>query len=154
MLKLSTPAQRLSACDKKRPTVYISGSNSTDVGRYDLEELSEVCRRLELDTFLPHRDIIDDDRYSEDEYIRRLRSLEEADAVVTLLKPGDDDSDSSWETGYAIARLKTVIGLCRGDPKQWLQIMTEHSVHCVRTIPELEHILRVCFRHPTYGKSE
>jgi nucleoside 2-deoxyribosyltransferase len=99
--------------------VYIAGKLAEEGERDQLEEIDRLCKELEVDTFLPHRDvglaesIRDVDRIFKGDIVDGFK---DADAVVALLDGLSVGAGTAWELGYAYAKGIKTIGLKTDEP--------------------------------------
>ena len=93
--------------------VYVAGPLCTKPEREFVEKMEKLCRNLELETFLPHRDcglwkgIKDTKKIAKGD----IKGFEGCDFVIANLNGFNVGAGTAWEMGYAYAKGVPVIGL-------------------------------------------
>ncbi|MFA5173812.1 MAG: nucleoside 2-deoxyribosyltransferase [Candidatus Pacearchaeota archaeon] len=94
--------------------IYIAGPLCEEKGRLFLEEIDKICKKMNFETFLPHRDagLYDGKKES----IKRiseqdLNEIKGCDLMIGVLDGIYVGAGTAWEMGYAQAIGKKVIGL-------------------------------------------
>lgn len=93
--------------------VYIAGPLCTDKEREFLEEIDRMCKKLGLQTFLPHRDcglwksMNDVKRIAKGD----LKGFEDCDFLIANLNGFNVGAGTAWEMGYAFAKKIPVIAI-------------------------------------------
>ena len=93
--------------------VYIAGPLCTEQDREFVEKLAKICKRLGLETFLPHRDgglwksIKDTKKIAEAD----LKGFENCDFVIASLNGFNIGAGTAWEMGYAYSREIPIIAI-------------------------------------------
>jgi len=90
--------------------VYIAGPLFTEGERWLLEKVDEACRRMGLETYLPHRET-SPKMGVKGVYESHLKALENCSLMVAVLDGADIDSGTAFEIGFFKAKGKPVIGL-------------------------------------------
>ncbi len=94
--------------------IYIAGKLGLESEKKMLEEIDKLCKSLNFETFLPHRDIglasgmKDVQRIFKGDIIQGFKDI---DLVVALLDGLHVGSGTAWELGYAYAKGIPAIGL-------------------------------------------
>jgi len=98
---------------KAKIKVYIAGPLCTERERDFLEKIDRLCKKLGLETFLPHRDcglwksMKDVKRIAEGD----LKGFGGCRLVVANLNGFNVGAGTAWEMGYAYARKIPVIAI-------------------------------------------
>ena len=93
--------------------VYIAGPLCNPEDREFLEKIDILCKKFNLETFLPHRDcglwksMKDTKRIAEGD----LKGFEKCDFVIANLNGFNVGAGTAWEMGYAHSRNIPVVGL-------------------------------------------
>ena len=92
--------------------IYIAGLLWEEADRKKLEEIDKICKELNFDTFLPHRDAGIFEKGDPIPFFTRDRDeINICDAMIALLNWEKIGSGTAWEIGYAHAKNKKVIGI-------------------------------------------
>ena len=129
-----------------RKRVYVAGPLFSQAERDFDERVAKVCEQLNLETFLPHRDVgLQVEGNAEHIFAADLRALERAQLVVANLDGADVDAGTAWEIGYAVARGKPVLGIRTDrrvlEPWSSVNLMIEQSTFIVKSLDELRAAL-------------
>ncbi len=129
--------------------VYIAGKIRKESEREFLEKIEKLCRSLNLETFLPHRDVglarsTEDAEKIFDGDIRK--GFHDADLVVALLDGFHVGAGTAWELGYAYAKGIPAIGIKTDesveDALEYLSAILVASMPIVSSIEELRDKLK------------
>ena len=130
--------------------VYIAGKLGTDSEREILEKLDSLCKSLNFQTFLPHRDvgfaysIKDVKKIFEGDIIKGFKDCALVIANLDGLHIG---SGTAWELGYAYAKGIPAIGLKTDesieDAFDYLSPILVGSMKIVSSFEELEKELKL-----------
>ncbi len=92
---------------------YIAGKLFEQEDRAKLEKIDNICQKLNLSTYLPHRDMgVYTDNDDPEKFFKRDRDeIDASDFMIALLDWKGVSSGTAWELGYAHAKNKTVIAL-------------------------------------------
>lgn len=99
--------------------VYIAGKIRSEQERMELEEIDKLCKSLNLETFLPHRDVglakgIKDVKKIFNGDIKE--GFKNCDLVIASLNGLHVGAGTAWELGYAYANKIPAIGLKTDEP--------------------------------------
>ncbi len=134
---------------KKKIKVYIAGKIGTENEKNALEKVDDLCKSMDFDTFLPHRDVgiagsINDSKRIFDGDINI--GLKNADIVVAVLDGLHVGAGTAWELGYAYAKEIPSIGLKTDEPIssafEYLSSILVESMPIVASLEELKQELR------------
>lgn len=108
--------------------VYIAGKLRTDFERESLEKIDSMCKKLGLNTFLPHRDVglasgpEDIDMVFKGDIIEGFKNC---DLVIALLDGLHVGAGTAWELGYAYAKKIPAIGIKTDEsPEEALEYLS------------------------------
>lgn len=92
---------------------YIAGLLWEENHRIKLEQIDKLCKSLEIDTYLPHRDagIYKEGMESAHFFNKDKDMIDWCDIVVAVLNWEGIGSGTAWEIGYAYAKNKPIIGI-------------------------------------------
>ncbi|MBU3912624.1 MAG: nucleoside 2-deoxyribosyltransferase [Nanoarchaeota archaeon] len=98
---------------KKKIKVYIAGPLCTQKEREFLEEIDRLCKKMRIETFLPHREC---GLWKEGKNVREialgdLKGFENCDFLIANLNGFNVGAGTAWEMGYAYAKKIPVIAL-------------------------------------------
>jgi nucleoside 2-deoxyribosyltransferase len=129
--------------------VYIAGKLGTSGEKARLEEVDSLCKKLSLETFLPHRDvgvvqgIGDVDRIFEGDI---TNGFQDVDLVIAVLDGLHVGSGTAWELGYAYSKGIPAIGIKTDEPVEdaldYLSAILIGSMPIVSDFKELEEKIR------------
>ncbi len=128
--------------------VYIAGPLFVEEARVILEDIDKLCKELNIDTFLPHRDAgLYDKGDSKEFFIKNKDALDWCDIVIAYLDWKGISSGTAWEIGYAYAKDIPIIALAE-DPETLKEfhricVMTHNSVKVVGSLEELREELQL-----------
>ena len=93
--------------------VYIAGKLWEESDRSKLEKIDKICKELNLETYLPHKDM---GVYTENDdpklfFKRDKEEIDICDFMIALLDWQGVSSGTAWEIGYAHAKNKKVNGI-------------------------------------------
>jgi|SRR3989344_9343157 len=128
--------------------VYIAGRLHNEEAKSTLEEIDNLCKSLDLETFLPHRDvgigktIKDSKKIFNGDIIKGFKGV---DLVVALLDGLHVGAGTAWELGYAYANKIPCIGLKQDesieDAFESLSAILISSMPIVSSMQELKQEL-------------
>lgn len=126
--------------------VYIAGKLCTDSEREFLEKIDRLCKKLNLETFLPHRDVglaknmKDVDRIFKGDVIEGFKDCKLIIAVLNGLHVG---AGTSWELGYAYAKSIPAIGIKTDEnPEEALDYLSAILLGSMKIVTSLEELER------------
>jgi nucleoside 2-deoxyribosyltransferase len=124
---------------------YIAGKLCTNSERKVLEKIDKLCKKLKLDTFLPHRDVglaksmKDINKVFKGDIIDGFKDCQLIIAVLDGLHVG---AGTAWELGYAYAKGIPAIGIKTDEPVkdalEYLSAVLLGSMKIVTTLEDLE----------------
>lgn len=130
---------------KKNHKVYIAGKLWAEHEKEQLEAIDALCKRLGLETFLPHRDvgfaysIADAPRIFKGDITNGFKDVSLVIASLDGLHVG---AGTAWELGYAYAKGIPAIGIKTDespeDGFEYLSSILIASRPIVRSLEELE----------------
>lgn len=125
--------------------VYIAGKLTSKNEREILEQVDKICKKLGLETFLPHRDvglaknIKDINRIFKGDVIEGFKNCKLIIAVLNGLHVG---AGTAWELGYSYANKIPAIGIKTDekveDALEYLSAILISSMKIVSSLEELE----------------
>ncbi len=128
---------------------YIAGKLCTNSEREFLEKIDKMCKKLGLETFLPHRDvglakgIKDIKRVFKGDIVDGFKNCKLIIAVLNGLHVG---AGTSWELGYAYAKGIPAIGIKTDEPVEdaldYLSAVLLGSMKITTSLEELEKEIR------------
>jgi len=92
---------------------YIAGPLCNQKERDFLEKIDKICRKIGIDTFLPHREC---GLWKEGKSVKEiakgdLKGFEDCDFLIANLNGFNVGAGTAWEMGYAYARNIPIIAL-------------------------------------------
>lgn len=98
---------------KNKVKVYIAGPLCTEQERKFLEKLDKICRKLGLETFLPHRDCGLWKSMKDVKKIANgdLKGFDDCKFLVASLNGFNVGAGTAWEMGYAYANKIPIIAI-------------------------------------------
>ena len=128
--------------------IYIAGKIGTEFELQLLEKVDRLCKSLNIETFLPHRDIgiaksiKDADKIFEGDIKKGFQNIDLIIAVLDGLHVG---AGTAWELGYAYANKIPAIGLktdeSPADALEYLSSILIASMPIVSSLNELKNKL-------------
>ncbi len=125
--------------------VYIAGKIGSEHELEMLEKIDELCKKIGLDTFLPHRDVGIAKGIKDAEKIFRgdiNEGFKDINLVIALLDGFHIGAGTAWELGYAYAKGIPSIGLKTDEPVEdgfeYLSSILVASMPIVSSFEELE----------------
>jgi nucleoside 2-deoxyribosyltransferase len=94
--------------------VYLAGKIGTENEKKLLEKVDELCKKLGLKTFLPHRDVGIAQSAKDAETIFKgdiIEGFKDCKLVIAVLDGLHVGAGTCWELGYAYAKKIPCIGL-------------------------------------------
>lgn len=129
--------------------VYIAGKLGTEYEKKMLEKIDSLCKKIGLETFLPHRDvgiangIGDVQKIFEGDIKEGFKGV---GLVIALLDGLHVGAGTAWELGYAYAKGIPAIGLKTDEPVEegfeYLSSILIASMKIVGSFEELEEEIR------------
>jgi len=130
---------------EKQIKVYIAGKIGTETEKEILEKVDRLCKKLNLKTFLPHRDVGIAKGIKDVERIFNgdiKIGLSDTDLVVAVLDGLHIGAGTAWELGYAYAKNIPAIGLKTDesveDALDYLSSILIASMPITKSFEELE----------------
>ena len=125
--------------------VYIAGKLCSDQEKEFLEEIDKLCKKLGLETFLPHRDVgLAESMKDVDKIFKGdiTEGFKDCDLVVSSLNGLHVGAGTSWELGYAYAKKIPAIGIKTDekpeDALDYLSAILIGSMTIVDSLVDLE----------------
>lgn len=124
--------------------VYVAGLLWEENQRLRLEEIDNLCKSLDMNTYLPHRDggIYREGMDQKPIFKKDKEMIDRCDLMVALLNWENIGSGTAWEIGYAYAKGISVIGVIenkRSINKEFRTcVMCFNSAILVEGLEELE----------------
>jgi nucleoside 2-deoxyribosyltransferase len=128
--------------------VYIAGKLWEEKDRVKVEAIDKICKFLNFETFLPHRDagVYQEGMDPFPIFKKDKDFVDWCDVVVALLDWQGISSGTAWELGYAYAKGKKIIGVVEDkksvDKKFRTCVMCFNSVDVVE-LDELKNTLQL-----------
>lgn len=128
--------------------VYIAGKLCTKSEREFLEKIDKICKSLDFDTFLPHRDVGLAEGVQDVEKIFRgdvIEGFRDINLVLAVLEGFHVGAGTAWELGYAYAKGIPAIGIktdeSAEDALEYLSSILIASMPIVNSIEKLKEKL-------------
>ena len=125
--------------------VYIAGALFSSFERGFLEKIDLLCKELEIETFLPHRDAgLSDGSLGCSTKIFQMDviGLQTSDVLIAVISGSDLDSGTAWEIGYAFANNMKIVGVIDDvRMEEGMNYMIEGSIIPAYTLEELKEQL-------------
>lgn len=129
--------------------VYIAGKIWTESEKEQLEAIDKLCKKLELQTFLPHRDVGFAEHVTDAQKIFKgdiVEGFKDVSLVIACLDGLHVGAGTAWELGYAYARGIPAIGLKTDESIEegfeYLSSILIASMPIVSSLEELEKKIR------------
>jgi nucleoside 2-deoxyribosyltransferase len=128
--------------------VYIAGKLWEESDRAKLEKIDKICKELNLDTYLPHRDMgVYTDKDDPKKFFKRDKEeIDICNFMIALIDWQGISSGTAWEIGYAHAKNIPVIGLVEDASsinKEFRTcVMCNNSVIIVDSIEKLKQEIK------------
>jgi nucleoside 2-deoxyribosyltransferase len=92
---------------------YIAGPLCTESERKFVEEIDELCKKLKIETFLPHRDCGLWNKKDDAKKIAKgdLNGFKNCDLVIASLNGFNVGAGTAWEMGHAYAKNIPIIAI-------------------------------------------
>lgn len=102
----------------KKLKAYIAGPLALQSDREFLEKIEKICKKHEIMTFLPHKDVglwknLEDTRKIA---LADLKGFENCDLLIANINGFGISSGTAWEMGYAYANKIPVIAIKTDKP--------------------------------------
>ena len=126
---------------------YIAGPLFNEMEREYLEKIDAICKKVGIDTYLPHRDGGLQNHDNADElFMVDIDALERSSMIVANLNGGDVDAGTAFELGYCFAKRKKLFGIHTDsrflEPFSEVNLMILRSCTICHSHRELEMTLR------------
>ncbi len=127
--------------------IYIAGPLFYEKAKTILEKIDKLCKELNFETFLPHRDVGLYQKGDSKPFFKKDRDMIDwCNLMVAYLDWKGISSGTAWEIGYAYARKIPIIALVE-DKKSIVQsdrlcVMCFNSADVVETLEELKEKLK------------
>ena len=135
------------------PKVYIAGKIWTDSEKEQLEKIDALCKKLDLETFLPHRDVGFASSIAEAPKIFKgdiTEGFKDISLIIASLDGLHVGAGTAWELGYAYANGIPAIGLKTDEsPEEGFEYLSSiliASMPIVSTMEELEKKIKEVLR--------
>ena len=129
--------------------VYIAGKILTDEEREILEKIDALCKKLGLETFLPHRDVGFAKSINDAEKIFKAditEGFKDIKLVIASLNGLHVGAGTAWELGYAYALGIPAAGIKTDEsPEEGFEYLSSiliASMPIARSFRELEKMLK------------
>jgi|SRR3989338_180620 len=136
--------------------VYIAGKIWTDAERAQLLAIDKLCKKLGMQTFLPHRDVGFAETIKDAPIIFKGDITEGFKDVVLVIASLDGlhvGAGTAWELGYAYAKGIPAIGLKTDESTkegfEYLSSILIASMPIVSSMEELEKKIRQTLKTPS-----
>jgi len=98
---------------KSKIKCYIAGPLCNPHERDFLEKIDKICRKMGIETFLPHRDcgLWKEGKDVKEIALGDLKGFEDCDFLIANLNGFNVGAGTAWEMGYAYAKKIPVIAL-------------------------------------------
>jgi nucleoside 2-deoxyribosyltransferase len=123
--------------------VYIAGPLSTEKERKALEKIDQICKNLNIKTFLPHRDVGLWKTKEDTKKIARedLNGFKGCSLLIALLNGFGVSPGTAWEMGYANARDIPVIALKNDkNPDEYIEDISAIIFGTTKIVSSLEEL--------------
>lgn len=123
---------------------YLAGPLLTKQNQAILEEIDKICKELNIDTFLPHRDVgvYQTGQDSKPFFEADKKPLDECQIVLAVLDWKGIGSGTAWEIGYAYAKDIPVIALIEDlksvERQERICVMCLNSVKLVENLEQMK----------------
>ena len=129
--------------------VYLAGKICTESEREQLEQIDKLCKSLNLETFLPHRDVGFAKNIKDAKKIFRgdiTEGFNGVSLIITSLDGLHVGAGTAWELGYAYAKGIPAIGLKTDESVEegfeYLSSILIASMPIVSSLDELREKIR------------
>ena len=127
---------------------YIAGPLFTEGDRWYLERIDNVCKRLGIATYLPHRDAglcPSSEKNTRQFFLTDYENVISSDFMIAVLHGTDIDSGTAWEIGCAYANGKDIISIAEdiriAGIEANINLMISNSTNVVYTFEEMGKVL-------------
>ncbi len=134
---------------KERLKAYIAGKIGTEDEKKRLEEIDSLCKKIGIETFLPHRDVGICENIKDAKRVFKgdiLEGFKGCSLIIASLDGLHVGAGTSWELGYAYAKGIPAIGLKTDEPVEdaieYLSAILIASMKIVTSFDELEREIR------------
>ena len=126
---------------------YIAGPLFNEMEREYLEKIDAICRKIGINTYLPHRDAGLQNHSNADKlYKMDIDVLERTKLIIANLNGVDVDAGTAFELGYCFAKGKILLGIHTDsrflEPFSEVNLMILKSCTICHSHRELEMTLR------------
>ena len=129
--------------------VYIAGRIGSEYGKELLLRVDNLCKKLGLETFLPHRDVGIAKEIKDVERIFQgdiKEGFKDVSLIVAVLDGLHVGAGTAWELGYAYAKRIPAIGIKTDESAEeglpYLSVILIGSMPIVKNFGELEEKIR------------
>ena len=129
--------------------VYIAGKIGTEYEKEMLEKIDALCKKLGIETFLPHRDVGIAKTIKDAERIFKGDiglGFKDIDLVIAILDGLHVGAGTAWELGYAYAKGIPAIGLKTDESVEealeYLSAILIGSMEIVNSLDDLKDKLK------------
>ena len=129
--------------------VYLAGKICTESEREQLEQIDKLCKSLNLETFLPHRDVgfAKNIKYAKKIFRGDItEGFNGVSLIITSLDGLHVGAGTAWELGYAYAKGIPAIGLKTDESVEegfeYLSSILIASMPIVSSLDELREKIR------------
>ena len=128
--------------------VYIAGNLSTKRDREFLEEIDKVCKKFELETFLPHRDV---GLWEDVENVKTIAkkdidAFKDCKLLIANLNGFYPGAGTAFEIGYAYAKKIPIIAIKTDrkikDSIEEISAIIVGSIKIVTSLKRLENEIK------------
>jgi len=123
--------------------VYIAGPLCTEQERKFLEKLDKICKKLGLETFLPHRDCGLWKSMKDVKKIAKgdLKGFDDCKLLVASLNGFNVGAGTAWEMGYAYANKIPVIAIKTDrKPEESIEEISAIIIGTTKIVTSLEEL--------------
>lgn len=129
---------------KDKLKIYLAGKLCTESEREFLEKIDKICKSLNFDTFLPHRDVGLAESVEDVEKIFRgdvLEGFKDVDLVLAVLDGFHVGAGTAWELGYAYAKGIPAIGIKTDESvKEALEYLSSILIASMPMVDSIEKL--------------
>lgn len=119
---------------------YLAGPLFKKQEQEKLEQIDKICKELNIDTFLPHRDVgvYETGKDSKPFFKADKEPLDNCQVVIAIFDWKGIGSGTAWEIGYAYAKGIPIIALA--EDKQSLNKQERMCVMCYNSVILVENL--------------
>ena len=124
--------------------VYIAGKIWTESEKEQLESIDKLCKSLNLDTFLPHRDVGYAKNIKDAKRIFKgdiVEGFKDCNLVIASLDGLHVGAGTAWELGYAYAKGIKAIGLKTDEsPEEGFEYLSSILIASMSIVSSLDEL--------------